>query len=104
MEDGRTGAGCDRRLRLVQMGYTEAEAAQAAARMERMDPALLEQLDEWFRSGQLSEQVWSGFTVAELMEERGFTALAAFLYLDWVRRDPEEALTALASMSDQIVE
>lgn len=90
----------DRMAGLLELGYTRPEAEQAAARIERMDPRLLEQLDQWFRTGSLPEDAYEGFTVAELVEERGFTVPAAFLYLDWVLKEPEAAKSALADMAD----
>lgn len=93
----------DRTACLLELGYTRPEAEQAAAKMERMEPRLLKQLDWWFRTGDLPEDVYEGFTVLELIEERGFAAPAAFLYLDWVLREPEAAKAALADMTDGFV-
>lgn len=93
----------DRTACLLELGYTRYEAEQAAARMERMAPRLLEQLDLWFRTGSLPEDMYEGFTVAELVEERGFMVPAAFLYLDWVLKEPEAAKAALADMADSFL-
>ena len=90
----------DRMACLLELGYTRHEAEQAAAKMEQMTPRLLEQLDLWFRTGNLPEDACEGFTVAELVEERGFAVPAAFLYLDWVIREPDAAKAALADMAD----
>lgn len=90
----------DRMACLLELGYTHPEAEQAVTRMERMDSRLLEQLDRWFLTGDLPGDVYEGFTAAELMDERGFTAPAAFLYLDWVLKEPETAKAALADMAD----
>lgn len=90
----------DRTACLLELGYTRPEAEQAAAKIERMAPRLLGQLDQWFRTGSLPEDVYEGFSAAELVAERGFTVPAAFLYLDWVLREPEAAKAALADMAD----
>lgn len=90
----------DRMACLLELGYTRPEAEQAAAKIERMAPQLLEQLDRWFRTGSLPEEEYGGFTVSELVEERGFMVPAAFLYLDWLIKAPETSKAALADMAD----
>lgn len=101
MEEGKE---CfDRMACLLEIGYTRYEAEQAVNKMEQMTPRLLEQLDLWFRAGVLPEDVYEGFTVAELVEELGFTVPAAFLYLDWALREPEAAKAALAEMADGLI-
>ena len=93
----------DRIAGLLALGYTHPEAEQAAMKIERMAPWLLEQLDQWFRTGSLPEEEYEGFTVAELVDERGFTVPAAFLYLDWLMKEPEAAKLALADMADGVL-
>ena len=89
--------------RLRDLGYSEYEAARTAEKIDRMEPETRELLEQWFQTGRLPGEPLKGFTVEELVDQRGMTVPAAFLFLDWMGREPEQAAEALASMPDQVI-
>ena len=89
--------------RLRDLGYSEYEAARTAEKIDRMEPETRELLEQWFQTGRLPGEPLKGFTVEELVEQRGMTVPPAFLFLDWMGREPEQPAEALASMPDQVI-
>jgi len=81
---------------LERNGYSEAAAASAAPKIEKMDPTLRQELLRWDRYGILPDREIEGFTVEGLTKNAGMHTIGAFLVLDWLLREPEEAKLALA--------
>ena len=81
---------------LKRNGYTDAEAASAAPKIERMDAQLRNDLLRWDKIGDYPDREVEGFTVAGLVENTGMHPVGAFLMLDWLLREPDEAKYALA--------
>lgn len=87
---------------LKKNGYTDATITTAASKIEKMDPQLQEALVRWDRIGALPDRVIEGFTVAGLMENAGMHPIGAFLMMDWLLREPDEAKYALAQPVDKL--
>lgn len=81
---------------LKRNGYSDAAAASAAPKIEKMDPQLQNDLLRWDKIGDLPDREIEGFTVAGLVENLGMHPIGAFLMMDWLLREPDEAKYALA--------
>lgn len=89
--------------RLVsEFGYPERGARVVAEDLVKCSPQVKEAFASWWNDGILGELQVEGHTVQQLMEEHGLTPIAAFLTLDWLSRDREEALAALAQGHDWV--
>lgn len=77
-------------------GYSDAAVASAAPKLEHMDPDLKKSLLRWDKIGDLPDREIEGFTVAGLIEYADLHPIGAFLMMDWLLREPEEAKYALA--------
>lgn len=81
---------------LKRNGYSDAAAASAAPKIEKMDPQLQNDLLRWDKIGDFPNREIEGFTVAGLVENVGMHPIGAFLVLDWLLREPDEAKCVLA--------
>lgn len=81
---------------LKRNGYSDAAAASAAPKIEKMDPQLQNDLLRWDKIGDYPDREIEGFTVAGLVENAGMHPIGAFLMMDWLLREPDEAKYALA--------
>lgn len=77
-------------------GYPEAMRMETGQKLERLPMDLQEAIQTWDATGVLPELEEEGFCVSELVEYFGLNEVAAFLMMDWLRRDPEAAKLALA--------
>lgn len=64
-------------------------------KVEKLDSEVYNELEKWFESGQLSDIEIGGYTVKTLIDKYKMTEVGAFLTLDWLKREPEEAKKAL---------
>lgn len=87
---------------LKQNGYDDASAVSAAKKIMAMDSDLKEDLQKWADRGIMSERSVEGFRADELVDIMGFHEVAAFLMLDWLKRDPNAAKMALGDVIDKI--
>jgi hypothetical protein len=63
-----------------------------------MDPRIITSFECWFKTGSLLEEpVFSDFNPKNVLEIFNLKPPAVFLLLDWIRREPTEALKALSS-------
>lgn len=77
-------------------GYSGAALASAAPKIERMEPQLQQDLLRWEKIGDFPDREIEGFTVAGLVENAGLHPIGAFMMMDWLLREPDEAKYALA--------
>lgn len=87
----------ERWLPLLQRnGYSGVALASVAPKIERMEPQLQQELLRWEEIGDFPDREIEGFTVAGLVENVGLHPIGAFLMMDWLLREPNEAKYALA--------
>lgn len=82
--------------------YPQHLIAGMLPKMERLPEDLKEALKRWDATGVLPDLEEEGFCLKELVEYAGLQEIAAFLMLDWLRREPEEAKVALAEPRTKI--
>ena len=79
-----------------ELHYPEETARLATLDLLAMPAEYQDAFEKWFASGTIPDMpVLLGFTPAILATLCRFQPPAAFLALDWLRRDPEEAAKAL---------
>lgn len=64
-------------------------------KVKNLDLEIYNELEKWLDSGELSDIEICGYTVKVLIEKYKMTEVGAFLTLDWLKREPEEAKKAL---------
>lgn len=78
-------------------GYTEHGATLLAEQLQACVPQVQAALERWRRGEGLDPSLSvQGYTLQRFVEEYGFTAPNALVTMDWLIRDPKEALSALA--------
>ena len=73
--------------------YDKVQTERLAPKIEALPEEIKEALNTWVESDKISEVEYNGYTVEK--EKPSMTTLAAFLMLDWIRKDPKNALKAL---------
>lgn len=87
--------------RIIQMliaekGYDKTQTERLASKIDALPSEIKESLVRWVKSGSISSPEYSGYTVEKILQEKpGMTTLAAYLALDWIRRDPQTAIKAM---------
>ena len=92
--------------RLVsEFGYTEKNAERVARNLLACTPVIQEAFEKWWRGEGLDPHLEvKGYTLKRLIEEYRLRPIAAFLDMDWLIREPEEAVQALSEGYDVIIE
>lgn len=76
--------------------YDKCQTERLAPKIDAVDDEIKSSLVAWIESGQVSSPEYSGYTVEKILKEKpGMTVLAAYLALDWIRKDPETAIKAV---------
>ena len=87
-----------RELLMSRLGYSEQDAIVLCADLERLDQALVPVLNRWIETGDCAgATVHSGYSIDSLCSEFEMNFIAAILTLDWIIKEPEQALSALKS-------
>jgi hypothetical protein len=82
---------------VAEFGYTEKSVERVAYDLQACTPTVQEAFAKWWRGEGLDASLEvKGYTLKRLIEEYRFGPIAAFLDMDWLIREPEEATKALA--------
>lgn len=75
----------------------EAHAEIIASDLKQLSPELQPLLDRWIEENHCEDAVlYGGYSLDMLMKEKGMYFTGAILTLDWIIKEPEKALEALA--------
>lgn len=81
---------------VTRLNYSLQKAGLLWNELAQMDEALFSVLLRWLDSGDGSDQVqYEGYCVDSLCEDYGMNIISALLTLDWVIKEPEQAVSAL---------
>ncbi len=83
-------------------GYRPRHAEDVARRLHGAAPPIRAAFFRWWVGGPLESPEVEGYSVQTLMESRTINPVNAFLTLDWLVRDPEEAKKLLGRRVDDI--
>lgn len=75
-----------------EFGYPEHGAEVVARKIIALGSPVQEAFQEWWSCGAEPDLEVHGYTVQRLRDEQGLSTIAAFLTLDWLRREPDRAL------------
>lgn len=76
--------------------YPSGQASETARKLLNLSDELQQSFTDWLNTGTLPEMpIYAGYTPVSLFQEYILKPPACFLMLDWLRRNPTEAMTAL---------
>ena len=82
--------------KLISVGYPEAAAKIVAEKLSALSGNLKIAADTWVNTGIQSEIASNGYSTLSLMQRfQGMTYPAALLTIDWLNRDPENAIKSI---------
>lgn len=80
---------------LLEQGFNEREVMQSIGKLRKIDKDLKLAFYECFKEGIEPDITIANITYEELVSMLNMNMVQAFLYLDWLRREPEIALDTL---------
>ena len=87
-----------RELLMSHFGYSEQDACVLCNDLEQLDQALVPVFTKWIKDGDCSDSTeYSGYSINSLCAEYEMNFIAALLTLDWIIKEPEQAIPAIKS-------
>lgn len=80
---------------LQKRGYSEKQSASVAAELQDMDGSLKTLLNKWLVSEEENDYHVEGFSLLELKRKFDMTYPAALLTMDWLIKEPENAIRSI---------
>lgn len=75
--------------------YPEYMIDKTVAKLENLAPDVKNAFQAWIQGADVSSFAVEGYSFANLVHEKGMKPVGAFLALDWLTKDPQEALACL---------
>lgn len=75
--------------------YPDNKISVLDASLDKMTPAVRKSLENFLQSGQREDINVLGYSIDKLMNEHGMNEVAAYLTIDWILREPDQALQSL---------
>lgn len=85
------------------LGISKDYSKKAIKKIRKMDKNLKKEFGKWYKYGKTPEREIDGIGFKTLVNTFGMNEINAFLTLDWLIREPEEAKMALISPVDTII-
>lgn len=82
--------------------YSGESLSKVMSKIETMNPLLKESLIKYLKEDTLDEVNLLGYTVETLRDDYHMNEVAAFLTLDWIIREPDEAIASLQKGYDTV--
>lgn len=80
---------------LQKRGYSEKQSARIAAELQDINDSLKSHLNKWLVSEEESDYHAEGFSLLELKRKFKMTYPAALLTMDWLIKEPENAIRSI---------
>lgn len=80
--------------------YRDDQIHVLVSALEQMTPLINYSLDSFIQTHSHQEIILLGYSVEILKKDHGMNEIAAYLTLDWIIREPEEALQSLKKGHD----
>lgn len=80
---------------LINRGFTEKQASRLAEELSNIDERLKDALDKWLKDGTETDYMAEGFSIIGLKQQYEMTYPAALLSIDWVLKDPDNAVKCI---------
>lgn len=75
--------------------YPEENIEMLAGKIGQVDEEIKEAILNWLDTGSEAEMTIEGIQYNDLKDKAGMNPIAAYLTLDWINREPVEAVAAL---------
>lgn len=82
---------------LIERGYNSKRAELVANELKTIDQKLLEPFNRWLDTGEETDLKVNGISILELMQTYNLKYPAALLSIDWIIKNPKEALSVIRS-------
>ena len=76
-------------------GYPVFMLEKTYAKIEKFQPEIAKAFEQWVNTGAYPELTIEGYTFTYLVNNMNMKPVGAFITLDWLIREPEEAKKAL---------
>ena len=76
--------------------YKNSQVGAVADKILAFDPRVAAAFGKWMETGVIDETEVAGYTVAGIIAKKKMKVVGAYLTLDWLAREPEQARQALA--------
>ena len=80
---------------LINRGFTEKQASRLAEELSNIDERLKDALDKWLKDGTETEYMAESISIIGLKQQYEMTYPAALLSIDWVLKDPDNAVKCI---------
>ena len=71
--------------------YKKSQVDGVVEKIGRFPPDIAAAFENWMSTGEIDGLAVEGFTVRDVLAKRKMQTAAAYLFLDWLRREPDEA-------------
>lgn len=88
---------------LLDKGYSEYEADKTIIKIENMDKQIKKEFDNWFATGELPDLEIEGIDFLGVLNNINDNEIAVFLYMDWLKREPQAAKRAFLRPIDNLI-
>jgi len=80
---------------LIDFGYPSHMIEQTIEKINRFQPKIKKAFEGWVANGKEPDIEVHGYAFSQLRKDYGMKAIGAFITLDWLVRDPENAIKSL---------
>lgn len=80
---------------LINRGFTEKQASRLTGELSNIDERLKTALEKWLKDGTETDVSAEGFSIIGLKQQYEMTYPAALLSIDWVLKDPANAVKCI---------
>lgn len=84
------------------LGYNAETVEEIVEDLQHMTLRIRAAFIRWWRGGRLEAPEVEGYSLQRLIEERALNPVSAFLTLDWLAQEPQEAKDALSRPWDEV--
>lgn len=81
--------------RLKELGYPEQMINPTIQKIERFDSKIASAFKQWLETAAVPDLKIEGYSFVRLTSELSMNPINAFLTLDWLKREPKKATSAL---------
>jgi hypothetical protein len=87
---------------IIEQGFSAKEAQYTIGRIRKMDKQIKKSFILWFNKGILPKYSIENITFNELIEELKMNEINAFLFINWLNKEPEAAKKAILRLRCEV--
>ena len=86
------------RILIEEKGYDKVQTQRLEPKIDALPQEIREALEKWMTTGVPESPAYGGYNVERILKMKpDMTVVGAYLALDWIRKDPQTAVRALAT-------